>query len=136
MTSAQSNITSLQTNKINTSAIKNNLTTTDSGYVLDARQGKTLNDRITNLFLHKEFTVSFTFSNQSAVVVTVNVAVSGYTALAIAGVSGASTAASYIQAWYIDRANQKVSLTGRRCNNEPYTGTWSGNKLMVAYFKN
>ena len=33
-------------NKINTSAIANNLTTTESGHVLDARQGKALNDKI------------------------------------------------------------------------------------------
>lgn len=38
-------ITALNTNKINTSNIKNNLTTTSSGYVLDARQGKALNDK-------------------------------------------------------------------------------------------
>ncbi|MCR5451960.1 MAG: hypothetical protein K6F00_04960 [Lachnospiraceae bacterium] len=35
-------------NKVNTSAIANNLTTTASGSVLDARQGKTLSDTITN----------------------------------------------------------------------------------------
>lgn len=32
--------------KINTSAIANNLTTTAAGYVLDARQGKTINDKV------------------------------------------------------------------------------------------
>ena len=32
-----------------TSTVANNLTTTTSGYVLDARQGKTLNDSITTL---------------------------------------------------------------------------------------
>ena len=42
-----SNYESLQSNKINTSAIANNLTTTASGHVLDARQGKALNDKIT-----------------------------------------------------------------------------------------
>ena len=36
-------------NKINTSAIANNLATTASGYVLDARQGKALNDKITTV---------------------------------------------------------------------------------------
>lgn len=35
--------------KVNTSAVANNLTTTAAGYVLDARQGKTLNDSITSL---------------------------------------------------------------------------------------
>ena len=35
-------------NKVNTSDIANNLTTTTSGKVLDATQGKTLNDNITN----------------------------------------------------------------------------------------
>ena len=37
-------INELNSNKINTSAIANNLTTTASGSVLDARQGKTLKD--------------------------------------------------------------------------------------------
>lgn len=40
-------ISTLNSGKINTSAIANNLTTTASGYVLDARQGKALNDKIT-----------------------------------------------------------------------------------------
>lgn len=35
-------------NKVNTSDIANNLTTTTAGKVLDARQGKALNDSITN----------------------------------------------------------------------------------------
>ena len=39
-------------NKVNTSAIANNLTTTSSGYVLDARAGKSLNDA-TNTTLNK-----------------------------------------------------------------------------------
>lgn len=34
------------TNKLNTSAIANDLTTTTAGYVLDARQGKELNRRM------------------------------------------------------------------------------------------
>lgn len=38
-------------NKINTSAIANNLTTTTAGYVLDARQGKALNDKIATFTL-------------------------------------------------------------------------------------
>ena len=42
-------INELNSNKINTSAIANNLTTTSSGKVLDARQGKTLNDNIGTL---------------------------------------------------------------------------------------
>ena len=43
---AFSKINTLNSNKVNTSAIKNNLTTSTSGYVLDARQGKALNDKI------------------------------------------------------------------------------------------
>lgn len=39
-------IGSLDTNKVSTSKIANNLTTTTSGYVLDARQGKELYDMI------------------------------------------------------------------------------------------
>lgn len=48
-THAISDVTNLQTNlnsKINTSDIANNLTTTSSGKVLDARQGKALADLI------------------------------------------------------------------------------------------
>ena len=47
-----SDVTNLQTNlngKINTSDIANNLTTTSSGKVLDARQGKALADLIGNI---------------------------------------------------------------------------------------
>ena len=53
--SSLSKIVSWHTTKLNglktgsTSTVVNNLTTTDSGYVLDARQGKTLNDSITSL---------------------------------------------------------------------------------------
>ena len=47
-----SEVTSLQTNlnaKVNTSDIANNLTTTASGKVLDARQGKALKDYVDGL---------------------------------------------------------------------------------------
>ena len=39
-----SDVSALSSDKINTTAIANNLTTTDAGKVLDARQGKILND--------------------------------------------------------------------------------------------
>lgn len=39
-------------NKVNTSDIANNLTTTTAGKVLDARQGKALNDAISNSVLY------------------------------------------------------------------------------------
>lgn len=42
------NVSDLSTNKINTTAIANNLTTVDAGKVLDARQGKTLNEAKVN----------------------------------------------------------------------------------------
>lgn len=38
----------IYSNKYSGSGVKNNLTTTDSGYVLDARQGKALNDKFAN----------------------------------------------------------------------------------------
>lgn len=44
-----SDMTALVATKLNASAVVNNLTTTNPGYVLDARQGKTLNDQITTL---------------------------------------------------------------------------------------
>lgn len=51
--------------KVNTSAIVNNLTTTASGRVLDARQGKTLNDRIGTLS-------SLTTSTKTNIVAAIN----------------------------------------------------------------
>lgn len=45
----ESSTTSLSTDKISTSAIANNLTVTTEGYVLDARQGKALNDAKVNI---------------------------------------------------------------------------------------
>lgn len=48
-TTLQGQITTINTtlnSKVNTSAIANNLTTNAEGYVLDARQGKALNDKI------------------------------------------------------------------------------------------
>lgn len=41
-----SDMTALVATKLNASAVVNNLTTTNPGYVLDARQGKTLKDQI------------------------------------------------------------------------------------------
>lgn len=41
-----SDMSALVATKLNASNVVNNLTTTDSGYALDARQGKVLNDRI------------------------------------------------------------------------------------------
>lgn len=42
--------------KLNTSNVVNNFTTTESGYALDARAGKTLSDSLTNLFVRKTYT--------------------------------------------------------------------------------
>ena len=42
-------VATLETTKVDKDSIKNNSTTTDEGYVLDARMGKTLQDQITNL---------------------------------------------------------------------------------------
>lgn len=44
-----SDMTALVATKLNISSVVNNLTTTESGYALDARQGKTLNDALTSL---------------------------------------------------------------------------------------
>ena len=48
---------------ISTNKIANNLTTTSSGYVLDARQGKTLSDR---LYGYKFIVKSKTYSSNSS----------------------------------------------------------------------
>ena len=50
-----------------TSTVANNLTTTASGYVLDARQGKTLNDSITSLnsTLIRKIAYSATVTNET-----------------------------------------------------------------------
>ena len=47
--SISSQIQALTNDKVNVSDIANNLTTAESGKVLDARQGKALNDKISNL---------------------------------------------------------------------------------------
>lgn len=44
-----SDMAALVATKLNASAVVNNLTTTNPGYVLDARQGKILDDKIANL---------------------------------------------------------------------------------------
>lgn len=44
-----SDMTALVATKLNISSVVNNLTTTESGYALDARQGKTLNDTLLNI---------------------------------------------------------------------------------------
>lgn len=43
-----SDMTALVATKLNISSVVNNLTTTESGYALDARQGKVLNDKLIN----------------------------------------------------------------------------------------
>lgn len=73
--------------KINTSAIANNLTTTAAGYVLDARQGKTINDRVSNLFVIEQQVLTF-----SSGVATIS-AKSGY--LLVNAIAQNRTEASY-----------------------------------------
>lgn len=51
------------TNKVNTSDIANNLTTTASGKVLDARQGKILNDDLTSLKSNGNWRTGLRFKN-------------------------------------------------------------------------
>lgn len=63
-TNVQDAIDDLYAKKINTSDIANNLTTTTSGKVLDATQGKILNDEITNK--HKVTSIQVTTSGWTA----------------------------------------------------------------------
>lgn len=51
-------LSSSMTGYVKTSAIKNNLTTTSSGSVLDARQGKALDDKITDVYAGNTITIS------------------------------------------------------------------------------
>lgn len=53
-----SDMAALVATKFPTSNVVNNLTTTASGYALDARQGKTLNDKVDNKFYYKEYTAT------------------------------------------------------------------------------
>lgn len=53
-----SDMSALVATKFNAANVVNNLTTTASGYALDARQGKTLNDKVDNKFYYKEYTAT------------------------------------------------------------------------------
>lgn len=53
-----SDMAALVATKFPTSNVVNNLTTTASGYALDARQGKMLNDKVDNKFYYKEYTAT------------------------------------------------------------------------------
>ena len=52
-------------NKLNTANVVNNLLTTAAGYALDARQGKTLNDKITEFNSKSAQTVTQTINGLS-----------------------------------------------------------------------
>ena len=61
-TDLQTQVNNLNTGKVNTSDIANNLTTTTAGKVLDARQGKALSDQIASLVEVQTLDISgFTF---------------------------------------------------------------------------
>ena len=53
-----SDMAALVATKFNASNVVNNLTTTASGYALDARQGKTLSDKVDNKIYYKEYTTT------------------------------------------------------------------------------
>lgn len=82
--------------KLNTANVVNNLTTTESGYALDARQGKALNDNLTKIFKYKIYSASFTISGNSSLTVTASdlgiSTPSGYTPAAIRRISTDQTA--------------------------------------------
>lgn len=50
-----SDMAALVATKFNAANVVNNLTTTASGYALDARQGKTLNDKVDNKFYYRNY---------------------------------------------------------------------------------
>ena len=62
-----SDMAALVATKLNTSNVVNNLTTTASGYALDARQGKTLQDTINGKFTVQNVTVTAASGNLSIV---------------------------------------------------------------------
>lgn len=71
ITSIKTNISTLSTqiaNKVDKSAIKNNHSTTDAGYVLDARQGKSLSDMIENRVVGGRVTKNVTGSSSQQTV--------------------------------------------------------------------
>lgn len=68
---ARRNITTLTSTvdaKLDTSHVVNNLTTTASGYALDARQGKVLHDNIENKIKYKDvtYTLSTSYNSKTA----------------------------------------------------------------------
>lgn len=57
-----SDMTTLVATKLNAANVVNNLTTTSSGYALDARQGKALNDKFGTTNMFEKLTVTVTTS--------------------------------------------------------------------------
>ena len=55
-----SDMSALVATKLNISSVVNNLTTTTAGYALDARAGKSVNDRITSLLKSKDYRFDYT----------------------------------------------------------------------------
>lgn len=76
-----SDMSALVATKLNTSNVVNNLTTTTSGYALDARQGKTLDDKISGKANGAGFSMSFneTYSQFSIRVSGINYVRNGVT---------------------------------------------------------
>jgi hypothetical protein len=53
--------------KLNTANVVNNFTTTESGYALDARAGKTLNDKLTALVVRKRYSTTYSCNANSSI---------------------------------------------------------------------
>lgn len=89
--STESTLDVYDVDAVHTDKIANNLTTTSSGYVLDARQGKALNDSLAALFKMGNYTYSGNISANGSVFLTptdIGLTVpSGYAVVAIRGVS-------------------------------------------------
>lgn len=75
-----SDMAALVATKLNASNVVNNLTTTESGYALDARQGKILDDRISGLITQEVRTFT---TNQNGYVPGANYGLTPYNLIAV-----------------------------------------------------
>lgn len=65
-----SDMSALVATKLNINSVVNNLTTTEEGFALDARQGKVLNDKLNDLFLIKSYTFAYSCNANSSTSIT------------------------------------------------------------------
>lgn len=115
--------------KLKSILFANNLTTTQAGYGLDARQGKALKDEIDKINTKKIEVGSFSVGSFSGTLkyqsgygaVTINLAKQGYKAL---GLIGYTISSSYLAPSIVsfDANTQKASITARHVGDNNASG--------------